>query len=100
MSDGSIIEMKNNGDITIEGKSGNLVLKGSTDVVLNSEGDTAVRYSKLKNIVTEVENHVHVAQGPSGPTTGPMKGPAGAPPLSQIITADKSGMESPTVKVD
>lgn len=99
MKDGSIIEMKNDGDITIEAKSGNLILKGNTDINLNGDDDTAVKYSKLKNIIEKFEEHVHITQGPAGPTSGAMNGPAGAPPIGSIITSDKLNMESKNVKV-
>lgn len=92
----------NSGGITIDGggdinlKASNIIID-SNEVQLNGTGDTAVRFSKLESIITEFENHIHITQGPAGPTSPAMKAPA--IPISGAIVADKNTMESRTVKV-
>jgi hypothetical protein len=85
-------------DITITG--GNLTLKGDPNLILNADGSSSVRFTELKNIIEVIKEHVHIAQGPAGPTSPPMRGPAGAPPIGSLIAGDVSGMESKNVRLE
>jgi hypothetical protein len=69
-----------------------------TDIM--GTGDNLVRYSYLKNIIEKVENHVHITQGPAGPTTAAMDGPSGAPGIGSVITQDKNSMKTKKIVTD
>lgn len=69
-----------------------------TDIM--GTGDNLVRYSYLKNVIEKFEKHVHIAQGPAGPTTAAMDGPSGAAPIGTAITSDKNSMKAKKIVTD
>lgn len=89
------------GDINITASdSGKVNIIGDPEIILNADNDTAVKYSDLISIIEEFEGHVHISQGPAGPTTIASKGPAGVPDIGSIIGGYKANMESKNIKVE
>jgi hypothetical protein len=93
------VKLEQKGDKTclITMKDGDITIKGDPNIILNEANDTAVRFSKLKKNMDFLKGHIHIAQGPSGPTTSPQKGPSGG---GEMQSSDIDKMESENIQIE
>ena len=76
---------------TIFGNKDGIAIQGGT-----ASGDNLSRFSYLKNVLDKIMNHVHITQGPSGPTSGPMDS-GGAPALANVTQQDEGNIKTPKI---
>jgi hypothetical protein len=78
--------------IYLKDQFGNTIFGNADGIAIQGTGDNLTRFSYLKNVIDKIAEHVHITQGPAGPTTGPVDA-SGAPALSQVISQDESKIQ-------
>jgi hypothetical protein len=82
---------------TTSNSGSTVIVNAATNVQINGSSDNFVRYSYLKSLVDQIFNHVHITQGSSGPTSGPMVN-GGGEPLQSDQQSNESEMKTTTVE--
>ena len=91
------IELENDsGSKIIMKANGNIELLANNEVHILGDDDHLVRYSELKEIIEEIEDHIHIA--PSGPTSGALN--KSQAPLVSVTMKPSISMKSQKGKLD
>ncbi|MBP7735958.1 MAG: hypothetical protein KA369_08300 [Spirochaetes bacterium] len=54
----AIVHLKDDGEIEVSNDNGGLTLKPDGDIELNGDDDNAVRFSKLKDVIKEIQDDI------------------------------------------
>ena len=82
--------------IYLQDQFGNTIFGNTDGIAIQGEGDNLSRFSYLKNVIDKIMEHVHITQGPAGPTSGPVDS-SGAPALSSVTSQDEGKIPAPKV---